>query len=287
MDVQISNLVKSTLTWLVGNFRALVLVSLIPATLLVLMAIVQSWMQINSFQDLLAGAETSPFPASSQIIKNMILALLAFLISGWLSVKVTRLRLLGAGAVGPASSDEIRCTYRSLLYQAALIGMFISTYLTGLLLIVATGYLFGSISPAILFALGVLAILGFAYAMVRFSAALPAIAVGLKPKILKEMWPFAREYAWSLMGWMLLMAITVTLAFLLLSYVLMSGSFAAMQQSPAAYMEYMQANRFKVIMANVIFSLLNIPVYWFFVLYFAEVFEKIAARKGIWRANPA
>ena len=287
MELQISNLIRSTWLWLIGNVRTLALVSLIPAILLVLMAVLQSQMQMSNFQDLLTGSETSTpqLPGSGQIFKNMIMALLVFLISVWLSVKVTRLRLLGVGAVGPASPDEITCTYRSLFYQIALIGLFVSTYLIGLLLILAISYIFGSISPAVLFALGVLAILGVAYALVRFSAALPAIAVGLKPKILRDMWPFAREYTWSLMGWVLLMAVLVTLVFLLLSYLLMSGSFDAMQQSPAAYLEYMKANRFKVIMANVIFSLLNIPVYWFFMLFFAEAFEKIAAQKGIWRAD--
>ena len=287
MELQISNLIRSTWLWLIGNVRTLALVSLIPAILLVLMAVLQSQMQMSNFQDLLTGSETSTpqLPGTGQIFKNMIMALLVFLISVWLSVKVTRLRLLGVGAVGPASPDEITCTYRSLFYQIALIGLFVSTYLIGLLLILAISYIFGSISPAVLFALGVLAILGVAYALVRFSAALPAIAVGLKPKILRDMWPFAREYTWSLMGWVLLMAVLVTLVFLLLSYLLMSGSFDAMQQSPAAYLEYMKANRFKVIMANVIFSLLNIPVYWFFMLFFAEAFEKIAAQKGIWRAD--
>ncbi len=286
MDFQVSTAVKSAFTWLMANFRALVLVSIIPAGLLVLIAVLQTWLQIERYQDLLAGGKTTiaPFPASGEIIQNLIIGIIIFLISVWLSVKVTRLRLLGAGALGPASPDELTCTYRSLLYQLAFIGLLIAAYLLGLLAFLAAGYVFGGLNPAILFAAGISAIIGFAYALVRFSVAFPAIAVGLKPHIIKDMWPFAREYTWTLMGWMILIAISITLVFLLLSYTLMFGSFSAMQQSPRAYLEYLETNAVRVIAANVIFSLLNIPVYWFFMLFFAESFEKIAAKKGIWRA---
>ncbi len=286
MDFQVSSAVKSALTWLMANFRALVLVSIIPAGLLVLISVLQIWLQIGRYQGLLAGGKTAiaPFPASGEIIQNLIIGIIIFLISVWLSVKVTRLRLLGVGAIGLASSEELTCTRRSLLYQLAFIGLLIAAYLLGLLAFIAAGYVFGGLNPAILFAAGVTAIIGFAYALVRFSVAFPAIAVGLKPHIIKDMWPFAREYTWSLMGWMMLIAISVTLVFLLLSYTLMSGSFSAIQQSPQAYLQYLETNGVRVIAANVIFSLLNIPVYWFFMLFFAESFEKIAARKGIWRA---
>ncbi len=104
MDFQVSTAVKSAFTWLMANFRALVLVSIIPAGLLVLIAVLQTWLQIERYQDLLAGGKTTiaPFPASGEIIQNLIIGIILFLISVWLSVKLTRLRLLGAGALGPA-----------------------------------------------------------------------------------------------------------------------------------------------------------------------------------------
>ncbi len=288
MNFKAFDVVRSVFVYIAGNLRALVLVSVVPGVVTALLKVVQSWLQYERVLEV--GIERSsgdhPLPDMAGIIQNIMLMLVILPVYFWFCVKVIRLRLLGEGGIGLASNEELSCTYRYGLYMLAIMGVILAIGAGVLLAAVmllggggdakTTGFVF--IFVFLLMATSLM------YANIRFSAALPGVAVGLRPNIIKDMWPFAREIAWPLLGWLIVVFLGFSVFFMFINAALLGDAVNAMKAGPQAYLQYLEANMAKMVLVNLVFSLISIPFYWFYTLYFAEAFERIAVSMNIWRA---
>ncbi len=287
MNFKAFDVVRSVFVYIAGNLRALVLVSVVPGVVMALLTVVQSWLQYERVLEV--GIERSsgdhPLPDMAGIIQNIMLMLVILPVYFWFCVKVIRLRLLGEGGIGLASNDELGSTYRYGLYMLAIMGVLLAI---GAAILLAAVLLLGggertTIGVVFIFVF-LLTATSLMYANVRFSAALPGVAVGLRPNIIKDMWPFAREIAWPLLGWLIVVFLGFSVIFMFINAALVGDAVSAMKTGPQAYLQYLEANMTKMVFINLVYSLVSIPFYWFYTLYFAEVFERIATSMNIWRA---
>jgi hypothetical protein len=145
---------------------------------------------------------------------------LSYPVTMWMSVRIYRYRLKSEF---PLTAGEAESFGMSLLYSLAIGVLLLLVFLALAVLTVAVGAGVSALlgitietshtDPRALLAaliVGPLAIAAFVYllyASVRFSVAIPGVALGERPSVLHRMWPMARGIALQLLGWWLLILV--------------------------------------------------------------------------------
>ncbi|MEZ5841684.1 MAG: hypothetical protein R3D02_15075, partial [Hyphomicrobiales bacterium] len=200
----------------------------------------------------------------------------------WMAISTARWRILGRNVDVARYGSKLRSLAWTLLYILMIGGLlFLALIATGLV-----GVLFMKlVGRATGYAVFMLCYPIVPYMLVRFLIAAPGLAIGLRPHLFREMWPFARGRVWSVLGWLAASAALVFLFSL--------GSFALflfglnMQKDLAAELRPLETlSSFKVLGWHAVSSLASILYLWFASVFLSGMFIEIAMEHDELDARP-
>ncbi len=317
IEVSISDCLAEAAAQIIKRFRDLALISVVPALIIACVTAAGVHFQIKTLDDFISTQYVIPAnPLDGGLALFIFLGqIVYFLATAWLLVKIVRLRLSNEAALFLTSNKEATATLYMCLYLVAYAAilivaggvLFVAVYAFSMIASAqpiswesATGFTHpGTIWSAqahnstIVNLFMLVAIFSFGIAgtifTVRFFTALPAVAVGFRPNIFTFMIKFGQGKSWVIIGWLLLVGLLVTIANFFVTVLIFQFLKEAALQGPAVLLAFMKDNYLQLMAINIGLVLLTLPLQWFLVLFFTEIYQRISkfrTSRGLPFASP-
>jgi hypothetical protein len=279
---------KSGASFFLENFWGIILAAAIPALIGIALSLMAGHAQmqtiISQLQQGVPDQQVNPFSG-----KFVLLLLLAWIVGLWFSVRVYRYRL---ASEFPVTGSEFSCVLWMAGYMLALFFLLVVIVFVFVLAVVLTVTLIaialgmnpqaGAADPRMII-LGFLVMLAvipayiyLIYVAIRFSIALPGVAIGRRENIFHTMWPMGRGVALPLLGWFLLVGIAAVALFVLILW--MTVGFSAIIPGPGRNAQMLQEPdaffRTQLIM-GVVLAFPNVVFRAFGATVFAEAYAQM------------
>jgi hypothetical protein len=294
----------AVLAFIWERWADLLQVTLLPVAIVVALGVAQYLaMQplFSSVFDMLTSGQINPqiFGRLMQFYGFLALAgLLVLLIFVWLYVRIVRLYAFGENDWVGLNGTVIKATLMTTIYGIGIylltVVAYVATVIAAMIPMAIVGALAASASDsgwvAALMAIVAVPLVAalpafLAWFLCRFMVGLPAVALGRSPDFFREMWALSKGESWGVPLRLLfgtLVYLVIAIPVLVLAMWPMISDLTELAQAaesgrlpPEAFQKIMS----RMVPAQIVMGLVQIPWMWFSALLFAEAYRRFTARQ--------